>query len=75
MVDHQVVFAALELPRMTGEQPTFRLRWCGGKLQQEWSITKYAGSSPVSRRTEWRDIPTDDTDAGFPTATKGQADE
>ncbi|MCW5711290.1 hypothetical protein [Shinella sp.] len=72
--DHQVVFAALEAPRITGEQPTGRLRWCGDKLQQEWLITEYAGSSPVSRRTEWRDIPTDDTDAGFPTAITGGGD-
>ncbi len=36
------------------------VRWtAGGKLQQLFKITDYAGSSPCGVRQEWRDVPTE----------------
>lgn len=40
------------------EEPTFHLRWSGGKLQQAWIVCRGGTltTGPVS--FEWRDIPT-----------------
>lgn len=65
-----IKYAALEPVKGSSEQPTVQLRWCGGKLQQKWLITDLLDWCPVAQRNEWRDVPTDDADAGFPTAAK-----
>lgn len=43
-------------------EPTMFLRWIDGVLHQGWAITEFEGASPVSRKVEYRPVPSEVTE-------------
>lgn len=54
-----MIWAAMSItaPESVSEEPTARLRFIGGRLQQEFVVSRWQGGMPLNRGTEWRDVP------------------